>query len=426
MHDPSVYDVAVIGGGPAGAAAGTQLAKSGKKVIILEKEKFPRFCIGESLLPHGNDLLRTIGVWTKLEKSGFLQKFGAEFCTGDTNRLQRFWFKQNLGPSHEYSYQVDRSQFDQLLLNHARETGCHVSEETRVISLDQSNPSLMTLSCERPEEAGGPMKITSRWIIDASGRYAFSGSRLGLRRKSTQKKRRVAIYGHFEGVFRNSGKAAGHITIVRIPEGWFWLIPLAGNRTSVGLVIPSEFAGTSAERGVEKIFHEMVASTPEVNVRMRGAVGLQPLRVTGDYSWKFSSFATPRIILTGDAAGFVDPIFSSGIMLALKSALRASELILRAEAAHRSLRLWERIRYTCEVTGWMNHYARIIGAFYDRAGFEVFMNPSPLLQIPRSIARLVGGEANPGFLDRMRLNAFLLICRVQRFWSIAPSISWLR
>lgn len=426
MRESPVYDVAVIGGGPAGAAAGTQLAKAGKKVVILEKEKFPRFCIGESLLPYGNDLLRTIGVWPKLEKAGFLQKFGAEFCTGDTTRLQRFWFKQNLGTSHEYSYQVERSQFDQLLLDHARESGCDVSEETRVISLDQSDPSRLTLRCERPEKAGGPLEITSRWIIDASGRCAFSGSRLGLRRGSTQKTRRVAIYGHFEGVFRNSGKAEGHITIVRIPEGWFWLIPLAGNRTSVGLVLPPELARPTPTRGLEEIFHETVAATPELGVRMQGARSLQPLRATGDYSWKFSSFATRRILLTGDAAGFVDPIFSSGVMLALKSALRASELILRADASGRPLRLWERISYTREVTGWMNHYARIIRAFYDRAGFEVFMNPAPLFQIPRGIARIVGGEASPRFLDRMRLNVFFLICRAQRLWSIAPSISSLR
>ena len=417
------YDVAIVGGGPAGAAAGAQLAKAGKRIVILEKESFPRFCVGESLLPYGNDLLREIGVWSKLENAGFLRKYGAEFCTGDQTRLQRFWFGRNLGPNHEYTYQVERAQFDLLLLDHAREEGCEVYEQTRVTSLEQNDHSEMTLRCSGPN---GFMEIKTRWVIDASGRCAFSGPRIGLKRSITQKNRRVAICGHFENVFRNGGKAEGHITIARMARGWFWLIPLAGNRTSVGLVLPSEQAHTTQERGLDEIFREAVESTREVSLRMKDARLVMPLKATGDYSWKFSSFATPRILLTGDAAGFVDPIFSSGVMLALKSAIRASELIIHADTENRSLRMWERILYTRQVTGWMNQYGRIIRAFYDRAGFEVFMNPSPFFQIPGSLGRLVGGDTEPRFLDVIRLFAFHLICKVQRFVALAPSIPSLR
>ena len=147
MSSAPIYDVAIVGGGPAGAAAGAQLSKAGKRVIILEKEAFPRFSIGESLLPCGNDLLREIGVWDKLENAGFLRKYGAEFCTGDGSRLQRFWFGQNMGQSHEYSYQVERAHFDQLLLDHSRSQGCEVHEQTRVESIDQQNAVSMTLQC---------------------------------------------------------------------------------------------------------------------------------------------------------------------------------------------------------------------------------------------------------------------------------------
>lgn len=417
------HDVAIIGGGPAGAAAGTQLAKGGLRVVIIEKEKFPRFCIGESLLPHANSLLRDLGVWPKLEQAGFLRKYGAEFCTGDRSRLRRFWFGQNLGPTCEYSYQVERSHFDQLLLDNAREHGCEVHEETRVTTLDAPNTDLMTLRCSGSR---GGFDITSRWVIDASGRAAFAGTTGGLRRRRTQTTRRIAIYGHYEGVFRNSGKAEGHITIARLAEGWFWFIPLAGNRTSVGLVLPVEQARTSPERSHEDIFREAVEATPEVEARMNGATPLTPLRATGDYSWRYSSFASRRILLTGDAAGFVDPIFSSGVMLALKSGIRAAELVIRAERLQRSLTLWERLSYTHLVHHWMNQYARLIGVFYDRAGFEVFMNPSTFLQIPQSIARLVGGDTQPGLMDRMRLEAFRMICRAQRMIPIAPSIPSLR
>jgi len=414
-------DVVVIGGGPAGSTAGTRLARAGLRVTILEKEKFPRFAIGESLLPHGNDLLREIGVWDKLESAGFLRKYGAEFGTGDETSRHRLWFADHLGPSHGYTYQVERAPFDQLLLEHARANGCTVHEETRVTALEQPDQASLTVRAESPD---GPRAFRASWIIDASGRCAFAGSRAGLQRRGTQKVRRVAVYAHFAGARRHAGRAEGHITIVRTTGGWFWLIPLAGDRMSVGLVLP---AGQLQDpRDLESVFDRAVAGTPAVAQRLDPARRLTPLRATGDYSWKFSSFATRRILLTGDAAGFVDPIFSSGVMLALRSGLRAAELVARAAARGRALRPWERAAYTRDVTSWMNRYARLIRAFYDRAGFEVFMSPQPVLQIPRSVARLVGGFAAPGPADRLRLHLFDLICRLQRRLDIAPPIPSLR
>jgi hypothetical protein len=423
MRGPSDYDVAIIGGGPAGSAAGTQLAKAGLKSIILEKEKFPRFCIGESLLPAGNQLLQELGVWNQMENAGFLRKYGAEFCTGDKSRLRRFWFGQTLGAGCEYSYQVERAPFDELLLNNARSHGCEVLEETRVNAVENMDSPTMRLQCEAP---GGALTIHARWLIDASGRNAFTGKKLGLKRTGTQKKRRVAIYGHFEGVFRNGGKAEGHITISRIQNAWFWLIPLAGNKTSVGLVIPSEKLSKPHVRALDDIFREAVEATLEVKDRMKAASPLGPLRATGDYSWRFSSFASSRVLLAGDAAGFIDPIFSSGVMLALKSSMRAAEIITHAEKLRRSLTSWERFNYTRQVTGWMRQYSRIIAPFYEKAGFEVFMNPTPFLKIPSSIARLVGGQTEPCLMDNLRIEAFRAIWRLQRFLPIAPTIPSLR
>lgn len=420
---PQTTDVAIIGGGPAGAASGIQLARAGLQVTILEKEKFPRFCIGESLLPCGNDLLRELGVWDKIESAGYLKKFGADFCSGDGSRLHRFWFKQNLGAAREYTFQVDRASFDKLLLDHARGHGCEVREQTRVCALEGADTDTLRLGCSGPD---GDYDLQARWVIDASGRNAFAGARVGLQRLPTLKSRRIAIYGHFEGVARNEGKAEGHIAIVRLRDTWFWFIPLAHGRTSVGVVIPKEKAGAGAGRRLEEIFQAAVEASSDAKARMAEARAVSPLAATGDYSWRFSSFATQRVILTGDAAGFLDPVFSSGVTLALKSALRASALLVKADAEQRPLKPSEQSSYTKEITRWMNEYSKIIRVFYTAAGFEVFMSPSPFLGIPRSIARLVGGDVVLGTADRARLKVFRMVCRLQSMMPIVPAIPSLR
>jgi flavin-dependent dehydrogenase len=420
---PESCDVAVIGGGPAGSAAGTQLARAGLRVAIFEKEKFPRFCVGESLLPHGNDLLRRLGVWEKLESSGFLRKYGAEFATADDSCRHRLWFGDNLDADHEYTYQVERAAFDQLLLDHARASGCTVREQAKITRLEDHDSGAAIVRGEDPE---GSFAVRARWIVDASGRRSFAGPRLGLRRAETQKERRVAIYAHFAGAARHEGKAEGHISIVRTSGGWFWMIPLAGDRMSVGLVLPAAEVKGAADGKLEEIFSAHVAAAPAVATRLAASRRLTPLRATGDYSWKFSSFATRRVILTGDAAGFVDPIFSSGVMLAMQSGLLAADLVARADRHGRGLRPWERLSYTRAVTGWMNRYARLIRAFYDRAGFEVFMSPDPVLSIPRSVARLVGGRTEPGPADRLRLRLFDLVCGLQKRFDIVPPLPSLR
>jgi len=234
------------------------------------------------------------------------------------------------------------------------------------------------------------------------------------------------LYGHFEGVFRNGGKAAGHITIVRLARGWFWLIPLAGGRTSVGLVLPAAAVRGGAAASREEVFWEAVRSSTEMRGRMSGARALTPLHASADYSWRRSIFAGGRVVMAGDASGFVDPIFSSGVLLALKSAVLAAELVLGADAEGRALEEAECRAYTGRLGRWMGQYARMIEAFYDAPGFEVFMSSSPRFKIRRAIGRLVGGETEPDFGDRVRLGVFQVLCRLQGLLAVVPRIPYLR
>lgn len=415
-------DVIVIGAGPGGCVAGSYLARAGLKTLILERERFPRFAVGESLLPYGNDILRDLGVWPEMERRGFVKKFGADFCTGRSERFNRYWFRKALGEEHAHTYQVDRASFDALLLDAARRHGCDAREGVSVSGVREVEGGRVEVDFSTPEGAG---RIRAKWVVDAGGRRGIAGTSLGIPKVRTRKRRMVALYGHFRNVPRNSGDAAGHTVIVRIREGWFWLIPLADGVTSVGAVIPPDLL-RAAGGDPETAFTRCVEENSELRTRIAGAVRTMPLRATTDYSWRFRSFASGRVVMAGDAAGFVDPIFSSGVMLAMKSGRLAAEEIVAAENRGCALSPGASRRYTRQVASWMKLYGRVIQSFYERSGFEIFMHPMPVFQIPRSIGYLVGGRMELSFADRVRIEAFRLVCALQRILRIAPRIPSLR
>jgi hypothetical protein len=205
MTPPHDFDTIIVGGGPGGSTAGALLARAGHKVLVLEKETFPRFHIGESLLPFGNDVLKASGVWPKIQTVGFVRKFGAEFCVGNEAKSQQFWFTKSLTPEHGQTFQVERSKFDDILLRHAAECGCDVRQATAAKTL-QVDADGVTVTFAGKQ---GTQQARARWFIDASGRETFLGRVMQMPRVSLPIRKRIAVYAHFTGVFRNEGGSEG-------------------------------------------------------------------------------------------------------------------------------------------------------------------------------------------------------------------------
>ncbi|SDU05049.1 clorobiocin biosynthesis protein Clo-hal [Verrucomicrobium sp. GAS474] len=419
---PAHWDLVVIGGGPAGSTAAALLAAAGKKVLVLEREAFPRFHIGESLLPYGNDVLKELGLWEKLHAGGFMPKYGAEFTLGNAAGIQRFLFRRNLAPEYGQTFQVERAKFDHLLLQNAEEKGAVVLQQSKVTSL-ATTESGATVTYERE---GASATVTASWLLDASGRTALLGNALKLPKDDLGMRKKIAVFSHFKGVYRNEGEAAGHITIVRLEDAWCWFIPLDAEKTSVGLVQYLD-AFKAAGRTPEESFHHAVSAHTELRFRLKDAARLRDFHTEGEYTFRFDRAAGPRWLLAGDAAGFIDPIFSSGVMVALRSSQLAAKAILKADAdaVPRGLTGGEQRRYTREVKKMTTTFLNMIRMFYDRSSFEVFMAPRAPAGLLRAVLHLVAGDTNLSWPIRWRVRAFYALCRLQRHRAIAPRLTLL-
>jgi len=411
----TVYGAVVIGGGPAGAVAGATLARAGHSVVICEQAVFPRFRIGESLLPAGNAVLQAIGAWEKVEGAGFVRKVGADFESADGRAEVVTVFGKGLNPAAAYTYQVERSRFDQLLLEHAEACGAEVLQPVRVVNTRAiSDGWSVTLSNGRV--------LKTHYVVDASGRKAFLGRQEKVARVSLPYPPKIAVYGHFRGVQRAPGERGGHIIITRWRNGWFWNIPIDETRTSVGLVTPSaEFRELGGDP--EAFFRTVAEAVPTLVARMRGAERLGPLHVTSDYTYAHTHFAGPRYFLAGDAACFIDPIFSSGVCLALKSGHEAG-IALAAALKKGAPPLSTKVQkaYTQRFQHRVHVMRGLIDTFYDRCGIEVFLSPSSRCQIFEAINTIVGGRTELNWALRWRYALFRTIVRLQRRFPIVPRL----
>ena len=410
-------DVIVIGGGPAGSTAATLLAQRGFDVLLLERERFPRFQIGESLLPYNNDLLDRLGVTAKLEVGEFFPKYGAEFVTGDGEVSYTFRFDRNLPKEYHRTFQVKRADFDQLLLQNAAACGVEVREETPVtsVNLDDSKRAVVNL--------GNGGAVEARFVIDASGHGSIVGSRFG-QKSEIEALKKVAFFAHYRNVPKPEGRDAGNTIIVVLRDSWFWLIPITAELMSVGLVVDRDHF-LSCGLQPEELLARTIAEAPYMAERMKDAERVTQVYARKDFSYAMKRMVGPNFALVGDAAGFIDPIFSTGVFLAMKGADVAATAVER-RLRKGSMRLLQ--KYERAVNRALDRYFRFISNFYRREFLEVFMQPQNKFGLLQAIVGVLAGNIfTKSVGDMMRLELFFTLIRIQRRnGMIAPRIEWER
>lgn len=417
MNQPD-YDAIIIGGGPGGSSTATYLAKAGKRVLVLEKAKFPRFHIGESLLPYNRELFEEMGVLPALLEAGFPVKHGAQFHLGNASAHLKLRFQNGRFTRHTTAFQVERARLDQILLQHAAKSGAEVREGCTVTRFESNAQSVRVDARNGTDEA---QSFTASYLLDCSGRANLTGNQEQLR--NTHKElRKVALFGHFKGVHLDDGGESGDTVIVRLEDKWFWIIPTAPDRISVGLVLDQDEFVRSNETPAYQ-FDQVVFSSPEMRKRMRPARLLTSIQVTTDFSYYNRRLVGRRLLRVGDAAGFMDPIFSAGVYLAMYSGRLAARTVIEclSSKASDASRL---AAYEKRVFAALRYYWDLSLGFYNRSFVELFMQPREVAMVRDAMVAILAGELDGGWKLWWRRRFFFLLVWIHKRRRLVPRLSF--
>jgi flavin-dependent dehydrogenase len=381
------FDVVVIGGGPAGSTAATLLTQAGLRVAVFEREHFPRFHVGESLLPANLPIFDRLGCHDAIRQAGFLIKPGATFSDDCEGRGRRTFAFQPVPFQPSFAYNVARAPFDDLLLQHAAHVGATVYRPYQVQRVRLS-PDKVTLQVHTPHDE--PQEVQARVVVDASGRGTLLGHSLG-QREPLPDLGKVAMFAHYQGARRAPDVPDGNIRIHLVRDGWVWWIPFAHGLDSLGCVLHARVV--KARGGsVEALFEEVLASSPLLVQGLAGAQRVTPVHTAANFSYRITPLVGNRYVLVGDASGFVDPIFSAGVFIAMRSAELAAAAILNA-FTHQDFSA-ERFRpYEAQLRQGMRPYLTIIRHFYTPAFLDLFFHPQPPTYLFRSLLWVLSGAA---------------------------------
>ena len=388
MSDLAVtdFDVLVVGGGPAGSTAAALLAARGERVLLVEKDRHPRFHIGESLLPMNVPLLEELGVRAEVERIG-MPKYGVEFVSPRHDKAMTLDFAQSWDKRYPYSWQVRRSEFDHVLLKNAAAKGATVIEGCRVGEVSVGASGVVAMA---KDEAGVSHRYTARFLVDASGRDTLMANQMATKQRNPRH-RSAAVFAHFTGAHRLADKASGNISVFWFAHGWFWFIPLADGTTSIGAVCSPEFIKARGT-DVTTFLHSLIAMSPALSARLADAEICGEAQATGNYSYRSTAMCGANFVMLGDAYAFIDPVFSTGVYLAMKGGFLGADLV--TASLHRPAREAARARRGFEkaVSASLASFSWYIYRMNRPAMRDLFMAPRNYFRMTEALLALLSGD----------------------------------
>ena len=393
MNTPSTFDTIVIGAGPAGSAAAAMLAEQGLRVVMIEREKFPRYHIGESLIPFTTLPLKRLGLLDKMRQSEFVKKHSVQFVSPSGKASQPFYFATRYEAEIAQTWQVLRSEFDQMLMEHARAKGALVLEETTVKELLQEDGR--TVGIKAQDRFGSGLEFRAPMTLDCSGREAFVPTRLNWRVREP-KLNKVAVWTYYRGAQRDPGIDAGATTVAFVPEkGWFWYIPQHRDMVSVGVVAEGKYLTRDGVREPKDIFEREVGQNLWIKEHLACGTQTGPHYLTSEFSWRSRYCAADGLLLAGDSFGFLDPVFSSGVMLALKSGVLAADAI-RAAFEAQDFSAERFTEYSRTMREGLENMRKLVYAFYDpNFSFRTLTDKYP--DLAGDVTDCLSGDVNKDF-----------------------------